>query len=105
MWSDVERAPSSRSRKICGDTVACDEPVDTRWISREDDVNETCDARESPLRGAQLAPRAVARLARYSRTTVILSCAATSWWSRIGTTVSPSDLIGSSSATRRRSTL
>src|SRR2546427_664282 len=68
----------SGQEKSAENTVVCDETVDRRWISREDDVNEKCDARESPTRGAQLAPHAVARLARYSRTTVILSCAATS---------------------------
>src|SRR5437870_12356569 len=45
----------SGQEKSAENTVVCDETVDRRWISREDDVNEKCDARESPARGAQLA--------------------------------------------------
>src|SRR5688572_32984670 len=45
------------------------------------------------------------RATRYSRTTLTRSCAVTSGCKRTGTVVSPSVLIGSSSCTRRRSSL
>src|SRR5213594_3981534 len=68
----------SGQEKSAENTVVCDETVDRQWISHEDDVNEKCDTHESPTRGARLTPRAIAHLAHYSRTTIILNCTATS---------------------------
>src|SRR2546429_8745881 len=40
MWLDGGRAASIRSRKICTEHRRGEEPVDRRWISSEDAVNE-----------------------------------------------------------------